>query len=57
MKTTNILDSSGKEVGHSDWYQACTNNKSLNEMPECLAKGIIHVDISEQPADRYWRFQ
>ncbi|MFJ7280387.1 ABC transporter permease subunit [Kitasatospora sp. NPDC098663] len=57
VKTTDILDSSGKEVGHSDWYQDCTNNKSLTEMPECLAKGNIHVDISEQPADRYWTFQ
>ncbi|MFE7561245.1 ABC transporter permease [Kitasatospora sp. NPDC057500] len=57
VETSEILDSSGKAVGHSDWYQDCTNNKSLTEMPECLAKGNIHVDISEQPADRYWTFQ
>ncbi|MFI6058752.1 ABC transporter permease subunit [Streptomyces sp. NPDC051286] len=57
VKTSAILDSEGREVGHSDWYQDCTNNKSINEMPDCLAKGNIHVDISEQPADRYWTFQ
>ncbi|GAA1383266.1 transporter [Kitasatospora putterlickiae] len=57
VETTEILDSAGEPVGHTDWYQDCTNNKSLTEMPACLAGGNVHVDVSEQPADRYWTFQ
>jgi hypothetical protein len=57
VSTSAILDSSGKEVGHTSWYQNCTNNESITEMPACLAKGNIHVDVTEQPADRYWTFQ
>jgi hypothetical protein len=43
VSTSAILDSSGKEVGHTSWYQNCTNNESITEMPACLAKGNIHV--------------
>ncbi|MEV5204023.1 ABC transporter permease subunit [Streptomyces sp. NPDC053720] len=57
VETTAMLDSKGKEVGHTAWFQDCTNNKSLTEMPSCLAKGNLHVDVSEQPASRYWTFQ
>jgi len=57
VQTSPLLDANGHEVGHGAWYQDCTNNKSLTEMPKCLAAGNIHVVISEQPADRYWTFQ
>ncbi|TKA01687.1 hypothetical protein [Actinacidiphila oryziradicis] len=30
---------------------------SLTEMPSCLAKRNIHVEVTEQPANRYWTFQ
>ncbi|KAB7850273.1 ABC transporter permease subunit [Streptomyces mobaraensis] len=57
VETSAMLDSKGREVGHTAWFQDCTNNKSLAEMPDCLAKGNLHVDVSEQPAGRYWTFQ
>ncbi|MFG2715147.1 hypothetical protein ACGFX2_31980 [Streptomyces goshikiensis] len=29
----------------------------MTDMPACLAKGNIHVEVTEHPADRYWTFQ
>ncbi|GAA0677215.1 hypothetical protein GCM10010193_33100 [Kitasatospora atroaurantiaca] len=57
VETGAILDSSGKEVGHTPWFQDCMDHSSLSELPVCLAKGNVHVEIAEQPADRYWTFQ
>ncbi|WP_380285952.1 ABC transporter permease subunit [Kitasatospora purpeofusca] len=57
VETSAILDSSGKEVGHTPWFQDCMDHSSLSELPTCLAKGNVHVEIAEQPADRYWTFQ
>jgi hypothetical protein len=56
VSTSALLDSSGKEVGHTAWYQNCAK-QSLDDMPLCLAEGNVHVQITEQPADRYWKFQ
>ncbi|WP_406054289.1 ABC transporter permease [Streptomyces sp. NBC_01077] len=57
IDTSPILDSAGKEVGHTAWFQGCMDHSALSELPNCLAKGNIHVAIAEQPADRYWTFQ
>ncbi|MCX5343577.1 ABC transporter permease subunit [Streptomyces atratus] len=57
VKTSPMLDSAGREVGHTEWFQDCMNNHSMADLPTCLAEGNIHVDVSEQPADRYWTFQ
>ncbi|WP_330334504.1 ABC transporter permease subunit [Streptomyces sp. NBC_00536] len=57
IDTSPILDSAGKEVGHTPWFQDCMDHSSLSELPTCLAKGNLHVTITEQPADRYWTFQ
>ncbi|WP_251049465.1 hypothetical protein [Streptomyces sp. ISL-86] len=57
VETSPILDSAGKEVGHTTWFQDCMDHSSLSELPTCLAKGNIHVETAEQPADRYWTFQ
>ncbi|MGW3285358.1 ABC transporter permease subunit [Streptomyces sp. NPDC001002] len=56
VSTSALLNSEGKEVGHTDWYQNCVN-KGLEEIPGCLAAGKLHVQVTEQPADRYWKFQ
>ncbi|WP_229348017.1 ABC transporter permease subunit [Streptomyces sp. UNOB3_S3] len=57
VDTSPILDSAGKEVGRTAWFQNCMDHSSLSELPTCLAKGDIRVEITEQPADRYWTFQ
>ncbi|MGW1192196.1 ABC transporter permease subunit [Streptomyces sp. NPDC002559] len=57
VETSPILDSAGKEVGHTRWFQDCMDRSSLSELPTCLAEGNVHVEIAEQPADRYWTFQ
>ncbi|MDT0450569.1 hypothetical protein [Streptomyces hesseae] len=57
VETSPILDSAGKETGHAAWFQDCMDHSSLSELPTCLAKGNIHVEIAEQPAGRYWTFQ
>ncbi|MFJ3305872.1 hypothetical protein ACIPSA_22630 [Streptomyces sp. NPDC086549] len=51
-----LLDTDGRAVGHTSWYQNCLA-KSLDEMPVCLAEGDIHVRVTLQPAERYWSFQ
>ena len=56
ISTSTMLDAAGRPVGHSAWYQGCLN-AGLTAMPTCLAAGHLHVDVTEQPADRYWTFQ
>ncbi|MFJ2214343.1 ABC transporter permease subunit [Streptomyces sp. NPDC101062] len=56
ISTSTLVDSDGKEVRHTDWYQNCLN-KGLDEIPGCLAAGKLHVQVTEHPADRYWKFQ
>jgi ABC-2 family transporter protein len=56
VSTTSVLDSAGRPVGHSAWYQRCVN-AAMAVTPVCLADGNIHVQVTEQPADRYWEFQ
>ncbi|MFF0389405.1 transporter [Kitasatospora sp. NPDC004615] len=57
IDTSAILDESGAPVGHSDWFQDCMDHSSLADLPRCLADHRIHVEITQQPADRYWTFQ
>ncbi|QMU67055.1 ABC transporter permease subunit [Streptacidiphilus sp. P02-A3a] len=57
VRTSAVLDSAGRPVGHTAWYQRCMNDASMAELPTCLADGHVHVDVSEQPADRFWTFQ
>ncbi|GAA1937219.1 ABC transporter permease subunit [Kitasatospora viridis] len=57
VSTSAILGPDGHEVGHTSWFQNCMNNSSMADLPACLAQGNVHVDITEQPADRYWGFQ
>ncbi|MFB7211695.1 ABC transporter permease subunit [Streptomyces sp. NPDC056255] len=57
VETSPILDSAGKEVGHTTWFQDCMDRSSFSELPTCLAKGDIHVEIAEHPAGRNWAFQ
>ncbi|OKJ16821.1 ABC transporter permease subunit [Kitasatospora sp. CB01950] len=57
IDTSAILDESGAPVGHSDWFQDCMDHSSLTDLPGCLADHRIHVEITQQPADRYWTFQ
>jgi hypothetical protein len=57
VDTSSMLDQAGHPVGHASWFQDCMNNSSYADLAGCLAKGNLHVDITEQPADRYWTFQ
>ncbi|MCC9312409.1 ABC transporter permease [Kitasatospora sp. RB6PN24] len=57
VNTTPMLDPSGHPAGHAAWFQDCMDHSSYAELAACLAKGNLHVDISEQPAARYWTFQ
>ncbi|MGW4379294.1 hypothetical protein [Kitasatospora sp. NPDC004531] len=57
VDTSAILDESGAPVGHSAWFQDCMDHSSLTDLPACLADHRIHVEITQQPADRYWTFQ
>ncbi|TQF04612.1 hypothetical protein E6W39_23265 [Kitasatospora acidiphila] len=57
VTTTPMLDPTGNTAGHAAWFQDCMNNSSFADLPACLAKGNLHVDITEQPAARYWTFQ
>ncbi|MFG2694760.1 hypothetical protein [Kitasatospora sp. NPDC048407] len=57
IDTSAILDESGAPVGHSDWFQDCMDHSSLADLPRCLADHRIHVQITQQPAGRYWTFQ
>ncbi|MFD8596084.1 hypothetical protein ACFV1L_13870 [Kitasatospora sp. NPDC059646] len=57
IDTSPILDRSGAPAGHTDWFRDCMDHSSLADLPGCLADHGIHVDITQQPADRYWTFQ
>ncbi|MGX4738368.1 ABC transporter permease subunit [Kitasatospora griseola] len=57
INTSAILDEAGAPVGHTDWFQDCMDHSSLTDLPRCLADHRIHVEITQQPAARYWTFQ
>ncbi|MFJ5922515.1 hypothetical protein ACIQF6_07860 [Kitasatospora sp. NPDC092948] len=57
IDTSAILDETGAPVGHTDWFQDCMDHSSLTDLPGCLADHRIHVEITQQPAGRYWTFQ
>lgn len=57
VSTSDVLDSSGKDVGHTSWWSYCVNVASPAQLPECVSKENVHVDVTLQPASRYWSFQ
>ncbi|MFJ6213503.1 ABC transporter permease subunit [Streptomyces sp. NPDC092296] len=57
VSTSPMLDSAGRDVGHSAMYADCIDNSVQSAMLACLAKADLHVEVTEQPADRYWSFQ
>jgi hypothetical protein len=56
VSTSSMLNPAGQEVGHTAWYANCLS-ESMADVPVCLTKGDVHVEVSAQPADRYWSFQ
>jgi hypothetical protein len=57
VSTSDVLDASGKDVGHTAWWSNCVNVASPAQLPDCIAKQKVHVDVTLQPAGRYWSFQ
>ncbi|WP_370368952.1 ABC transporter permease subunit [Catenulispora sp. GP43] len=57
VSTSAVLDASGKDVGHTAWWSNCVNVASPAQLPDCVAKENAHVDVTLQPADRFWSFQ
>ncbi|MBF9067042.1 ABC transporter permease subunit [Streptacidiphilus sp. NEAU-YB345] len=57
VSTSDVLDSSGKDVGHTAWWSYCVNTVSPAQLPDCIAKEDAHVSVTLQPASRYWPFQ
>jgi len=59
--TTYVKDASGKEIKSTD-VQDCLNQTSLGDggpdkLEQCLASHHLHIDVTYQPANRYWTFQ
>jgi ABC-type transport system involved in multi-copper enzyme maturation permease subunit len=59
--TTNLRDASGAEVKSTD-VQDCLNQTTLGDggpdkLEQCLTSHHLHIDITYQPANRYWPFQ
>ncbi|WAX77136.1 transporter [Streptomyces sp. KMM 9044] len=54
-KTHTLYDSAGKAYDEKS-FESCFSI-DMDEMKECVAKRNLHVEVSYQPADRYWRFQ
>ena len=57
VSTSDVLDSSGHDVGHTSWWSYCVNVASPAALPACIAKENVHVEVTSQPASRYWSFQ
>lgn len=57
VSTSNVLDASNKDVGHTQWWSDCVNSTPPAQLPECISKENVHVDVTLQPASRYWSFQ
>jgi ABC-2 family transporter len=57
VSTSHVLDASGKDVGHSSWWSQCVNSTPPAQLPDCISKENVHVDVTLQPASRYWSFQ
>ena len=57
VSTSDVLDSGGKDVGHTSWWSYCVNVASPQALPSCIAKEDVHVNVTAQPANRYWPFQ
>ena len=57
VSTSAVLDSSGHDVGYTSWWSYCVNVASPASLPNCIAKENVHVEVSSQPASRYWSFQ
>ncbi|MFI1970724.1 hypothetical protein BLA24_09575 [Streptomyces cinnamoneus] len=57
VETSPMLNSAGKNIGHTAMYANCINNSVQSSMLKCLADADLHVEVKEQPASRYWKFQ
>jgi hypothetical protein len=57
VSTSDVLDSAGQDVGHTSWWSRCVNTDSPAQLPACISTENVHVDVSLQPASRYWAFQ
>lgn len=57
VSNSGMEDASGQEVGHTAMYSQCLQASSINATAACLAGHDLHVEVSLQPADRYWTFQ
>ncbi|MBS2536425.1 ABC transporter permease subunit [Catenulispora sp. NF23] len=57
VSTSAVLDRSGQEVGHTSWWSDCVNVAAPAQLPDCISKQNVHVEVTLQPAGRYWTFQ
>ncbi|MGW7231460.1 transporter [Streptomyces cyaneofuscatus] len=53
--THSLYDSDGKAYSEKS-FESCFS-VDMDKMKACVAKRDLHVEVSYQPADRYWRFQ
>lgn len=57
VSTSSMLNSAGKDIGHSAMYANCINDSVQSAMLACLTRADLHVNVTAQPARRYWSFQ
>ena len=57
VSTSDVLDAAGKDVGHTEWWSNCVNVAAPPQLPDCISKENVHVNVTLQPASRYWTFQ
>lgn len=54
LSTSPMLNAQGQDVGHTAMYARCV---AQTDMGSCFGSQNLHVQVSEQPAGRYWDFQ
>lgn len=57
VSTSPMLNAAGADVGHTAMYAGCIDNSVQSAMLACLSRANLHVDLTVQPARRYWSFQ
>ncbi|MFJ9705940.1 hypothetical protein [Streptomyces sp. NPDC101234] len=53
VSTSPMLDSAGKDIGHTKMYADCIGIDNQSATLGCLAEQNLHVKVTEQPATRY----
>jgi ABC-type transport system involved in multi-copper enzyme maturation permease subunit len=57
VSTSPMFNSAGESIGHSAMYANCINTSVQSVTLSCLTKADLHVNVTVQPARRYWSFQ